>query len=280
MSAMRKDLQFRKYTFDLDLGDDGAVRRSYDHRQAEPAHPEPQAAEPAAEPEPEAPPPPPPAPTFSEADMEAARDEAYVAGHTAALQEAEAATERLAAESLHFIAQSLRQMTDAIDEPYHRLNAMATEIAIAVCRRVLPTITARHGTEEVEALLQQVLPTLVDQPRIIVRVHPALSEQVRLAVRPVVEDVGFEGRIMVIDDVHIQPGDARVEWGDGGIERDTPRTWREILDVIDRNITTPAGIAGDFGAAEAEADAAAAARGWAAEGGADDDTAVRDGTAG
>ncbi|WP_404384772.1 hypothetical protein [Caenispirillum salinarum] len=287
MAAMPKQRAIRKFTFDLDLDGDDAVRDSYttvppdprpmeDTRlddavaaaqeqaeadaaaeaeaaaQAEAAEQDQAEQDPEPEPEPEEP----PAPTFSEQDLEAARDEAYVAGHTAALQEAEAATERLMAESLHFIAQQLRQMAGTIDEPYQRLEPMAAEIAVAVCRRVLPIIAARHGVEEIEALVRRVVPTVIDQPRLVVRVHPALAEQTRSAIRPVVEDAGFEGKLVVADDPQIQPGDARMEWGDGGVEKDTGRTWSEVLEIIDRNVIGESGLAGDFAEAERAAEEA------------------------
>lgn len=275
MAATRNQNAIRKFTFDLDLDGSEAVQQSYttvppDFRpledtrlndavaaaEAEAAAQAEAAAAAEPEPEPEPAPEVPPAPTFSEQDLEAARDEAYVAGHTAALQEAEAATERLMAESLHFIAQHLRQMIGTIDAPYARLEPMAAEVALAVSRRVAPVIAARHGVDEIEALVRRVVPTVIDQPRLVVRVHPALSEQTRTAIRPVIEDTGFEGRIMVMDDPQIQPGDARIEWGDGGIEKDTARTWSDILNIIDRNIVGDSGLMGDFAEAEQAADAA------------------------
>lgn len=293
MHAMRKENTVRKFTFDLDLDDRDAVQRSYAQPTVTARHEfEPESAalapRPAPAPSPleaavaqaeaeaaaaaeaearaqaaaaaaevQAPPEPevPPEPTFSMQELEAARDEAYVAGHTAALQEAEAATERLASESLHFIAQGLRQLGATMDQPYQRLEPMAVEVAVAIARRVLPIVTLQYGTAEIEGLVRQILPTIIEQPRIVVRVHPALSALVRDAMQPVVADTGFEGRLMVLDDAGIQPGDARIEWADGGIERDSPRTWNEILQIIDRNVLTASGIIGDFGEAEAEADA-------------------------
>ncbi|WP_141415240.1 FliH/SctL family protein [Caenispirillum bisanense] len=288
---MRQQAAIRKFTFDLDLDDRDAVRRSYEqpaHTTVQDFEPESAALAPKPEPEPEPqvpqtpldvavaqaeadaaaaeaealaaqmqPPEPetPPEPTFSLQDVEAARDEAYVAGHTAALQEAEAATERLASESLHFIAQGLRQLGATMNEPYKRLEPMAVEVAVAICRRVLPMVTLQYGTAEIEGLIRSILPTIIEQPRIVVRVHPALSGMVRDGVQPVIADTGFEGRLLVVDDAAIQPGDARLEWADGGIERDTPRTWGEILQVIDRNVLAASGITGDFGEAEAAADA-------------------------
>lgn len=328
MSAMRKEAAIRKFTFDLDLEDREAVKRSYEVPEPAPAQdfrPEGEAAPEAAPPEPEQtpldvavaqaeadaaaaeaealaaqmqPPEPevPPEPTFSLQELEAARDEAYVAGHTAALQEAEAATERLASESLHFIAQGLRGLAGTIDQPYQRLEPMAVEVAVAICRRVLPMVSLRYGTAEIEGLVRQILPTIIEQPRIVVRVHPALSAQVRQSLKPVVADTGFEGRLMVLDDTGVQPGDTRIEWADGGIERDTPRTWHEIMQVIDRNVLADSGITGDLAAAEAAADEErarliqeaqayaegaaedAAAEAAEAEAGAEDDT--RSGTAG
>lgn len=47
-----------------------------------------------------------------------------------------------------------------------------------------------------------------------------------------------------------------MEWGDGGIEKDSTRTWSDVLQIIDRNVVGESGLMGDFAEAERAADEA------------------------
>jgi flagellar assembly protein FliH len=74
--------------------------------------------------------------------------------------------------------------------------------------------------------------------RITVRVHPTLVEAVRQQCGRAAEAASFEGKLIVTADAKIAPGDCRVEWGDGGAERDQTRLWAEIDAVVERALAT------------------------------------------
>ena len=45
---------------------------------------------------------------------------------------------------------------------------------------------------------------------------------------------GFEGRVVLIGDPELADSDCRIEWADGGLERDTRRLWSDIEAALDR----------------------------------------------
>ena len=47
-------------------------------------------------------------------------------------------------------------------------------------------------------------------------------------------DAGFSGRVVVVAEARIGPADARIEWADGGVERNTEQVWQEIEAIIER----------------------------------------------
>jgi flagellar assembly protein FliH len=47
---------------------------------------------------------------------------------------------------------------------------------------------------------------------------------------------GFEGRVVLIADDEMGESDCRVEWADGGVEREAGRIWRSIEDALTRYI--------------------------------------------
>ena len=44
---------------------------------------------------------------------------------------------------------------------------------------------------------------------------------------------GFEGRVVLIGDDAMGESDCRVEWADGGVEREAGRIWRAVEEALD-----------------------------------------------
>ncbi|MBX6322342.1 MAG: flagellar assembly protein FliH, partial [Rhodospirillaceae bacterium] len=72
-----------------------------------------------------------------------------------------------------------------------------------------------------------------------VRLHDSLLDPLRERLDAVAAGAGFEGRIVILADPAMPVGDCRVEWADGGIERDTDRLWRDIEAALARHAVIP-----------------------------------------
>lgn len=228
----------RKFTFDVSF-DDGAFgpseedgAQAQDDRFDDGAAAE-QAAEPDPEPEPE---PEPEAPTYSEEELQLAREDAYVAGHAAALEEASVVQGRALAEAVQSVAAQLPGLQGQIADINGEIGELAARVAIDVCRKLLPHCPEDYAAREISALVQALLPSLANQPRLVVRVGPSLSGATRRVLDGMAERSGFDGRIVVLDDHGLGEGEARVEWADGGAERNTSRLWAEVDALVERNI--------------------------------------------
>ena len=57
-------------------------------------------------------------------------------------------------------------------------------------------------------------------PHLVVRVNAALVEAVEAHVQRIARERGYEGRLVVMGEPDIAPGDGRIEWADGGIVRE------------------------------------------------------------
>lgn len=207
----------RKYLFDRDFG-----------------APRPQPAPEIVVIAPEEPPPPPSPPTFSEAELASARQAAYGDGRAAGLKEAAAAAERRQADALAALADALRALVADWREDAVRRQREAFDLGMAVLRRLQPELARRHALEEIGGVVHECLARLDAAPRLSIRVNPAHLDGVRAEAERVVADMGFDGKIVFAGDAHVAPGDCRVEWGDGGAERDQARLWEEIESILAR----------------------------------------------
>ncbi|WP_448188385.1 FliH/SctL family protein [Azospirillum sp. sgz301742] len=201
---------------------------------------------------------PPPAPTFGEAELTAAREagfregmvtgnkagieQGYADGHAAGLAEgAEAARAEIESTDAALTAQALdriaRGVADLIvqreagnaarsDQPVH--------IALAIVRKLMPELARRNGLAEIERLVRACLTDLMDEPRLVVRVAPDTIELVRGHLEATVANCGFDTKLVVVGDPALGPGDCRVEWAEGGAERDTARLLADIEESASR----------------------------------------------
>lgn len=222
----------RKFLFETDFETHHAWREEVDVRavagiQVGNAPPPPQPTEP-----------PPPAPTYTEDELATAREHAYEQGHQAGLQEAEMNSSRMAALAQAAVAAKLGEIGKRHAEASDEIARDAVRTAIAVMRKLLPDYLRRHAVDEIEALVSECVAHVLDEPRLTVRVAEPIADAMRERLERAVQQVGFEGRLLVTGDPRLPPGDCRVEWGDGGAERDGARLMAEIDAIIERATAT------------------------------------------
>lgn len=206
----------RKFLFDTSF--DLEVRRPQPHR---------------PEPELEAPPPP---PSFSEEELQATRDAAFRAGWEEGSAQAQAEARRSAeaagTRALALIGDSLRQALERLDERREAAMVQALDGAVAVLRKLFPLLSERHGLGEIEGLVRNCLERLHEEPRVVVRAPDALLDALRLRLDELKLEAAYEGRVVLLADDELGPGDARIEWADGGAERSGRLLWGEIEEIL------------------------------------------------
>ncbi|NKD86823.1 hypothetical protein HEQ72_00620 [Haematospirillum sp. 15-248] len=221
----------RKFTFDVRFDEPTPSER-------QPVLSELLISEPPPEPEPELPPEPeePPPVVFSQEELEFAREEAYVAGHAAALQEAAASVEQFVAEALNRCAESMTALASKTDPLADAATSAAIQVVHTICRKLLPHTADDYAIREITSLVQFLLPDLIGQPRILIHTSPKMVDLLRKRLTETISKTGFEGRMVLLGDSVMLPTDARVEWADGGAERNMAKALDEIDALMQRNI--------------------------------------------
>jgi flagellar assembly protein FliH len=191
------------------------------------------------------------------AQLDAAREEGYVQGHTAALEEAETTREHYVADAINMISQGLDKLSEQQQAAYGQLSQDALRMVYAIVKKLLPPVVQRHASETIGEFVKEVLPLATAEPRLVVRAHEMIVSDLETRLQDVMAKSGFRGTFSVVADYELQPGDCRIEWDGGGADRDETRIWREIR----------AAMATTFGDIDAEALDAAVDEGTAPENG-------------
>jgi flagellar assembly protein FliH len=176
------------------------------------------------------------------ADAEAA---AHARGYAEAKRDAEVETGRRTADVLDRIAAALAVANRALATIETRLECEAVEVAVAVARKLAPALVAREPFVEISALASECFRQLIAAPHIVVRVNDALYAAAKEKLDDIVRARSFEGRLVVLAEPDIALGDCRIEWADGGVNRDKAAADTAIGTAVDgyigarRNVVAP-----------------------------------------
>ena len=158
-------------------------------------------------------------------------DEGRVAGEAAAR---DAHAQAIGA-AVSTIADAVTVLAADREAAYARHAAEAADLALAICRKLVPALARTHALGEIETLVRDCLADLEGEPRVVVRVPDALLDVLQNRVEALGE--GFDGRIVLLGDDGLAPTDCSVMWADGGAERDLGRLWREVERAVARVLT-------------------------------------------
>jgi flagellar assembly protein FliH len=147
-------------------------------------------------------------------------------GRAAAAAAQEAERRALLAAVLDRLGDAADQLRLAVDETGGAL----ARLVLASVSAALPALCARHGAAELARFTAEVTALLAAEPRIVIRVHPAMA--------PALEDwlAGLEperrAAVLVEPRDSLAPGDARIAWRHGMAVRDAASLPAKLAEIL------------------------------------------------
>ena len=169
-------------------------------------------------------------------------------GRLLALAAAGARTEGIAMGRAEAEGEQTARLAEAVDEvsrQLQRLSAelehiheMASEEAIVFARafgaRLAGALLDQAPLAAIEGVAQSIFDDLRGHAHVAIRVDPSLVDPARDALTVIARENGFEGRLIVLGEPEIPPGDVRIEWADGGIVGDRAASEAKIMASVER----------------------------------------------
>lgn len=173
-------------------------------------------------------------PAHTDSALNQARAEAYAEGHAAGLEQGR--TDQLArlADAAERVAEAMRGLEATQHQALVETRRGAAELALAIAARLAPVLIARAPLAELEALIAECLKDVGHEPRVVVRVAAALVDGLSERIDGLKRSAAFAGAVIVLGEDDIPLGDCRVEWADGGAERDLGGLIRAIEERVNR----------------------------------------------
>jgi len=105
-------------------------------------------------------------------------------------------------------------------------------LALTISKKILPTFMSQNGLQEIEALVTDTLREMAREPRLVVRVHESEFDVLNEKIQSIATQRAYPGKIVILADTEVVSGDCRIEWADGGVERNTPTTEKSIEQTL------------------------------------------------
>lgn len=162
--------------------------------------------------------------SYTADEVETIRSETFAQGKADTEAQAQAAH----AAALGALAQGLVRLIGEFDATLLSLRHESAAAALKVGQKLAGAALDAFPLVEVEALLADVMHKLHREPRLVARVAPQTADALRADLDRLCAEHAFAGRVVVIAEPSLRGADCRIEWADGGIERDLGQAFAAI----------------------------------------------------
>jgi flagellar assembly protein FliH len=171
-----------------------------------------------------------------EANLREADTSGYQRGFATAKAEVLAEAEQRSAAALEHIGASLESIMRGLTGVEARLETEAVDVAVAVAKKLAAALIEREPLAEIAALAMDCFRHLATAPHVVVRVNDAQHASVGKPIEEMVRTRGLASHLVVLAEPDIQIGDCRIEWADGGVNRDRSATEAAIDEAVSRYV--------------------------------------------
>ena len=166
--------------------------------------------------------------TYSEADLEIARQSGFESGKEVALLEAQENLEVKIFEVMNLIYDQFSELEEKQLKFNRQLESQTISLINSVHQRIYPVTGSFIEMNEVVGFSESILSNLSEQPQIVISVSDNLAEKFREHINKFRENRSYSGEVIVKSSQEINSGECKLEWQGGGAKRDTETIISEI----------------------------------------------------
>lgn len=157
-------------------------------------------------------------------DMEVAeaREAGFREGLARGRAEAEAQANAALQHMAGLIAQQAQTLLETQDRRWDEVEIAAAALATKLARRIGGAALAQTPLAPIEQAARECIAQARSAPHLAVKVAADMADQAEAMFGRLAHESGYAGRVVVLPDEMMRPGDALIEWADGGavIDRD------------------------------------------------------------
>lgn len=171
--------------------------------------------------------------------MQKLHDEAFEEGKVQGTEEAQQSIEKSCEMILENVKNSLDVMIARHDEQIMSMEKNATILVMTIIRKLAPAIITETPLKEIEALVQECMKNNPLEPRMVIRVDEKMLPLLRRKIDTLQTTSDYHGQVVLISEPMTNISDCRVEWIDGGAERDFEGLMNSIEETVNKFLESP-----------------------------------------
>jgi flagellar assembly protein FliH len=159
---------------------------------------------------------------------------AFARGLEAGMEAARTQSEQTLATAATSMVERLSSLESVRSELGARMSRQAIRIATDLVRKMMPAFAKRGGLKEIEAVLEDSLKRVLEEPRVVFRVPDSMLDALQPRIVELSGKAGYSGEVVLLADDRMAVSDCLIEWADGGAERNVERLWGEFEEILSR----------------------------------------------
>ena len=173
-------------------------------------------------------------PSYSQSELDAAVKSAEEQGYEKGFSSATTELQKAAATALEEINNRLVALLSGEVENRREAEASALKFAVELVRKLLPNLEVEVAKQEVEAFLSDNFSKFRGEKNLSFSFHPDMAAEIAPQLSKLAEKNDFEGKISVHKDINMGLSDCRVEWRNGGVERNTEEVLEKVENILNQ----------------------------------------------
>ena len=178
----------------------------------------------------------PPPPTYSQAELDEAEQRGFMNGQLEGNRLALERQEHQVALAIGDIARTLPLLASQLAASIAVVERDAVATLLLAVERIFPRLAAETVTGETALLLERAFHKAVEEPRVTVRCALAIRDAIEPLIKDAASEAGYPGKLTIMGDPHLAEGGCRVEWAEGGLERDPAALLSTIEEALRRGL--------------------------------------------
>lgn len=165
---------------------------------------------------------------YTEQDLIAARAEGFAEGDATGRAAVHDSIEQASLKALTEISAHLSNLGEHVADVRSQTILAAIKVVTAAIHKMVPELARRNAMNEIEHLIRECLEAIYDEPRVVVRAHDSVIAALQGRIDTMAASCGFAGKVVLFGDEQFSESDCRIEWADGGAERNLNEMWKLV----------------------------------------------------
>ncbi|MCF8475233.1 MAG: hypothetical protein K9G26_11105 [Emcibacter sp.] len=171
--------------------------------------------------------------------LEENREAAFIEGVEAGRNEILNSLNQSCEVLLQNILTATQRLHERQEEQIALMHKEAAKLSLSIIRKLAPAIVENDPQSEVETLIRQCLKNSHIEPRLVIRADDNILTQLQEKLDEMKHTNGFFGQVVLISEQMNHISDCRVEWANGGAERDYNKLMSDIENTLQLFIESP-----------------------------------------